>query len=117
LGFKEGESTVRFVDWEFEGAGFLGQDAAKLWSELRKNPEIGQAFLESYLRNEDGLVDEAKKNALVFGVAAESLVHFVWRNENVIAIGKQAEHPQLEQQIQELNQRIVDAIQSVEQIK
>lgn len=111
------DSSVRFVDWEFEGHGFLGQDAAKLWSELQRNQEVGEAFLDSYLRNTDGSIDQARKSALAFGVAAESLVHLAWRNENIIAPGKQAEHPQLELELQDFTGRIADIIESTEKVK
>lgn len=116
LGLQEGEGAAHFVDWEFKNTGFLGQDAAKLWSELSINKAVSATFLESYLRTPNGSLDQSRKMALIFGVASESLVHLTWRNENIITPGKEAEFPQLEQEIQSLNQKIRDAVQAVDAI-
>ncbi|HSX25162.1 MAG TPA: phosphotransferase, partial [Candidatus Andersenbacteria bacterium] len=116
LGIQEGEGAAFFVDWEFPGMGFLGQDAAKLWSELRTNKDVSSAFLNSYLHTPNGSLDQARKSAIVFGVLAESLVHLAWRNENIIAPGKQADSPHLQREIENFNQKIRDAIEAVESI-
>jgi aminoglycoside phosphotransferase len=113
---QENDDCTYFVDWEFEGNGFLGQDAAKLWTGLRKNPEASQAFLESYVRNTDGSINEERKKAITFGVAAENLVHLAWRNESIIMPGKQDSFPQVGQEISENNQRILEILQGVDSI-
>jgi len=104
------DGTVHFVDWEFKGEGFKGQDAAKLWSGLQKNPVASRAFLEEYTHDPDGTIDEGRKNAIIFGVMIENLVHLKWRNENIIQTGKLAEHPNVQQQIEELNLRMVEIL-------
>ena len=112
-----GEPAVWFVDWESDEKGFVGQDAAKLWSELRKNRETSRAFLESYLFKEDGSVDKTRKAAILFGVAVESLVHLVWRNEEIIKRGREKEYPDLQMKVREYNERIIEAMRLVEEVK
>lgn len=101
---------VRFVDWEFDGNGFLGQDAAKLYSELYRNQEAGRCFLDRYLRYNQGRVSEERLNMIIFGTVLENLVHLAWRKTNIIDKNRQAEVPDLSKQIDELNQRVLTVV-------
>lgn len=70
------------VDFELAKIGFLGQDAGKLLSGLRENPEVFKVALESYLDDGNGSIDQDRLRALTIGMATENLVHIVWRVEN-----------------------------------
>ena len=78
------DGKVLPVDFELAKTGFLGQDAGKLLSGLRKNPEVFQATLENYITDKDGQVDEARLRGLVIGMALENLVHLTWRVKNSV---------------------------------
>jgi aminoglycoside phosphotransferase len=114
---KDNLSPVMFVDWELGERGFLGQDAAKLWSDLGKNPEVANAFLVSYLHNTDGTINETRRAALSFGVVVENLVHLKWRNEQIIQKGRRSEFPNLDNEISNLNQRIRDIFEASEKFQ
>lgn len=93
------------VDWELSSThGFLGQDAAKIWSSLSGEPR--KALAESYALAESGKADEERKIALQFGVITENLVHLAWRNENIISKGKEGESPNLAIDIENYNNNI-----------
>lgn len=101
------ESKVHFVDWELAGQGFLGQDAAKLWSGLAKgNPELQTKLINRYTTTSEGQADRQRQLALAFGVIAENLIHIVWRQENIIAAGKVAETPKALQEIESQTETI-----------
>jgi thiamine kinase-like enzyme len=72
---------VLFVDWEFAGKGFLGQDAAKLFIGLKNNEEAKKAFLETYLVKNDGNIDDERLAGLKTGMVVENLMHLLWRVE------------------------------------
>jgi hypothetical protein len=106
---KDGNTVL--VDWELSSPqGFLGQDAAKLWSSLTGEPK--RALAESYVLSENGVADEERMLALQFGVVIENLVHLAWRNENLIAKGKGNEYSNLAIEIENLNKNIREILSS-----
>ena len=66
---------------------------------------------------QDGSVDKTRKAAILFGVAVESLVHLVWRNEEIIKRGREKEYPDLQMKVREYNERIIEAMRLVEEVK
>lgn len=111
---RDDTSPVMFVDWELGETGFLGQDAAKLWSDLSQNPAAAGAFLEAYLRDKDGTINQPRKTAVLFGVIVENLVHLKWRNEAIIQKGRRQEFPNLDNEIAEFNKRIANIFSALE---
>lgn len=70
------------VDFESAKAGFLGQDAGKLLSDLRGNPKVFKVALERYLDDGSGGRDKDRLRPLIVGMATQNLVHIIWRLEN-----------------------------------
>lgn len=78
----DNKGEVLPVDFELAKVGFLGQDAGKLLSGLRGNPEVFGVALESYIDDGIGGINQDRLRALTIGMATENLVHLVWRVEN-----------------------------------
>lgn len=110
------EPKAYFVDWELAGQGFMGQDAAKLWSGFTKgNPELQTTLVNRYVATPEGKVDRQRQLALVFGVIAENLTHITWRQENIVAPGKAAEFPNVHQEIEHQTERIRKILTIIEE--
>ena len=70
------------VDFESAKVGFLGQDAGKLLSDLRGNPEVFKVALARYVDDGSGGIDQNRLRALIIGMVTQHLVHIVWRADN-----------------------------------
>lgn len=105
------------MDWEFRGAGFLGQDAAKMWTGLRENPVVAQAFVEQYTKNEDGSINEKRKQGLLFGVIAENAAHLAWKHEHQSEMIRKVGEAEFQEQVLKNNNAIKEALFLVRQLK
>lgn len=80
------DDTVYFTDWEYRGAGLASQDATIIWRQLKHLP-VGQAFLEAYLREADGSLNELRQRQMLLTVTTESIVGHAWSNFDNIRNG------------------------------
>ena len=104
------EGTTTFVDWELGGRGFLGQDAGKLLTNLLGNQPASQTLIKEYLAMDSGGIDQERLQGLVIGVVAENLVHFVWRIEKILALGKEEQFPKVREEMTQSLRRMEEAL-------
>ncbi len=108
------DGTIKEVDWELAGQGFLGQDAGKLFTELRTNKEAQQVFLQAYCYDESGELDEERKRSLFAGIIAENLTHLAYRVERLGDPQKVKYHEIFRKELPKYYQAIVQAIERFE---
>lgn len=107
---------VYLVDWEFRGAGFVGQDAAKMWTGLRENPVVARAFAEGYVKNADGSINEKRRLGLLFGVIAENAAHLAWKHEHQSEGIHAHGEAEFQRQVLKNNEAIQEALLLVRQL-
>ncbi len=77
------ETFTSFIDWERGGAGYKGQDIARLWWELwDSNQKAQSALIDSYFQDENNSKEDQIKS-LKFGVMFEALRWIGDRNDKL----------------------------------
>ena len=107
------QAKTVFVDWERGGAGYRGQDIARLWWNLWENPDIREVIAKSYLNETDEISRGKRADALKFGVMFEALRWIADRNDQLKRNPAEAMLRKLESEIilvQQKAQAMIDAV-------
>lgn len=117
VGYQQANPTVRLVDWERAGVGYLGQDAGRTFWELWGKDELREPFVEDYCDSHLGDEVRNRKELLQFGVAFEAIRWIEGQHLQLIKLEpKSNESLKCHTAINSIQQKLLDVFNFVDNV-